>query len=247
MNETRKMGHAGKFYPEEKSDLLSSINECYNQRIVYDSLIKPKILIVPHAGYQFSGAVAASSYQLAKHKKRFIIIGTSHNYPITGIVGSPEPYWQTPLGNLKTFYLTSITLSQLLHTDEHSVEVQLPFIYQIYDKNEVCPLMIGPGVNEAEFLILEKALGGAVMIISSDLSHHQPYKTANTTDKQTIEKILNFEPIGTEEACGCYGINIAMIIAKRQKLEPRLIDYRNSGDTFGDKSAVVGYASIGFF
>lgn len=247
MNEIHKMMFAGKFYPEQPSALSQSIAWCYEHRLVFNSLVKPKILIVPHAGYQYSGPVAASSYQLSKHKKRFIVIGTSHNYPITGIVGSPEPYWQTPFGNLKTFYLNGIPLNNLLHTDEHSVEVQLPFIYNIYDKNEFCPLMIGPGVTENDFLILEKAMAGAVIIISSDLSHYNPYQTANTLDKNTITKILNFEPVKAEEACGCYGINIAMIIAKRQKLTPRLIEYRNSGDIYGDKTAVVGYCSIGFF
>ena len=247
MNNTRKMVAAGKFYPENPGDLSRAISECYNSQVLCESLIKPKILIVPHAGYQYSGPIAASSYQLAKHKKRFIIIGTSHNYPIEGIIGSPEAYWQTPFGNLKTFYLNGLPLNNLLHSDEHSIEVQLPFIHNIYDKNEICPLLMGSGINESEFLIIEKAMDGAVIIVSSDLSHYNPYPTANAIDHKTIDKILNFKPVSADEACGCYGINMAMILAKRQKLTPRLIYYRNSGDTFGDKTAVVGYASIGFF
>jgi len=233
------------WYPENKQELETVLNQYLKPK----SKITEKIngLIVPHAGYEFSGAIAGKAFSLLKNKKtkKAIIIGPSHYIYLNSAITSNREYWETPLGKIKLFN-TDFIAGDI--QQEHSITNQIPFLQKLNFK-EIMTLMIGKINLEQAFEIAEKiSKKQAVYVFSTDLSHFLPYEQAVKKDKQTIEIIenLDFNMIDKLDACGIYPILILFNLCKILKTKPKLIAYKNSGDITGDKSGVVGYSSFYF-
>ncbi len=253
---------AGQFYPAEPSQLTDLIQNMLRQA----KAVSPrhiKALIVPHAGFIYSGPVAATAYQTliqqANEIKRVVLLGPSHRVGFHGIATISATEYQMPQGNIK-IDRAAVNLIEVLpqvqqldkaHEQEHSLEVQLPFLQLVLGTTfNLVPLVVGdcPANQVAE--VLELLWGGqeTLIVISSDLSHCQSYQLAQQQDQQTSESILSLSPenIHYEDACGRNPVNGLLLAAKSHHLKPALVDLRNSGDTAGPRDRVVGYGAYLF-
>lgn len=248
---------AGAFYPDDETELRKTINS-FLITTKEDKLKKLRGLIVPHAGYIYSGGVAAYAYKLLLNENfnKVIAIGPSHYAAFVGAAEDDSDFWQTPFGNVKIGKISSlvgvknIVCYPQAHAPEHSLEVQLPFLQTVLKDFVFYPLLtseISPSIL-AETLepVFDK---NSLLLISSDLSHYLPYQNAIKVDHNTIKIIesLDFKNTNLIDACGKTSIITAMHIAKSKKWKVKVLNYRNSGDTAGPKSNVVGYAAIAFY
>jgi MEMO1 family protein len=223
----------------------------------------PKLLITPHAGYEYCGAVAARAYALlggagARAIRRVVLLGPAHRVPLHGLAAPTAEAFETPLGRVEVDTaalarlddLPQVTRSDRVHEREHSLEVQLPFLQTVLGAAfTLVPLAVGVASAEAVAQVLERLWGGAetLIVISSDLSHYLPYAQAQAADRATAQRILALDAgLTPHEACGAAAINGALLAARRHGLAPQLLDLRNSGDTAGDRDRVVGYGAISF-
>ncbi len=255
----RKPAVAGKFYPGEKKVLEEMIETLLLSAKKYE-IKKPKIGIVPHAGYVFSGRTAAHFYKAIEDfsYENIILIGPAHFYPIENAIASSFSFWQTPLGKVPVEkeinrYLGLPVLDPPF-VPEHSLEVQLPFLQYVYqNKNlKIFPIHINEySLEFAKKLLdfVEKNYYDSLILISSDLSHYFPEDQAVHIDKHSLKIILKKEigKISEIDACGQAGIGVGLYLAYHLDLTPKLLFYDTSASAFGDTSAVVGYASIGFY
>ncbi len=249
----RKPAVAGMFYPKNADELKQMVNSLLEQAEETKLKGKLRALIVPHAGYIYSGIVAAQAYHLLeKHQfKKVILLGPSHYVAFYGAAIADEDFL-TPLGKVKCGNVSNWTKEGLVeispeaHAKEHSLEVQLPFLQETLGEFELYALVLGT-VNEAKLakFISEKLDGDTLVVVSSDLSHYFSYDKAVLKDNETISNILHGESASLD-ACGRTPIKVLMHLAELNGWKPQLIDYRNSGDTAGDKSRVVGYASMAY-
>lgn len=261
MVKTRNPAVAGIFYASEPKKLDSEVAH-YLTSDFRQSTVRPKILIVPHAGYQYSASVAAKAYlQLQKFSgkiKNVILVGPSHRVAFNGIAVSSADDFKTPLGNVA---LNKEIIGEMIknnhdvlyydaaHQEEHCLEVQLPFLQKVLNKFKIVPLVYGNISPEKLAVALEPYLQDDknIVIISADLSHYYNYDTAKDIDAETADKINSREPSLTEHmSCGATGINAALILAKKDHLHPDMLELANSGDTSGDKERVVGYGAWSF-
>lgn len=270
----RQPAVTGIFYPKDKEKLSRMIDSFLAKADTISLEGKPQIIIVPHAGYEFSGSVAAYGFKTLENKnyKRAIIIGPSHQSYFSGFAISQADFWQTPLGKIKidknlrekiSKNNNLIFISDNAHLNEHCLEVEVPFLQKINPQIKILPIIIGPYNPQPEVLasVLEEYLDSStILIISSDLSHYPPYEIAKERDGEVIKAILELdkEKFSTivkdldeannlvTRACGEEAIKIGFILAEKLKLKPYLLKYANSGDTNGDINQVVGYASIAF-
>jgi len=258
---TRKAAVAGSFYPSDKDELESIIRKLIAN--AEDSQIKNlKGVIAPHAGYVYSGPVAAFSYKqminLPNEKYNVFLLGPAHFVHTTASIGMFESF-ETPLGTVKVNQLICENLLKNrifdstvdAHILEHSLEVQLPFLQKTLNNFEIIPILLGEIPPDSLTEILSQFFGkdGNIFVFSSDLSHYRPYAVANKIDLHTI-KIITGKSIEQEneiDACGETGIKVAMRLAASAGCNIKLLNYRNSGDTAGNKDAVVGYASLAIF
>ncbi len=244
---------AGMFYPKNKKDLLELIKSL--EKHVKEKHIDKKIkgLIVPHAGYIYSGIVASTAYKALSYQYKNIhatLIGPSHYFAFYDLVKSTYEYWRTPLGLVKVNNLLEFPDFDTAFAHEHSLEVQLPFMQYYFKNTEIFPLLASKVINYENIVKeLESIAHETLFIISSDLSHYYPYDLAVEKDTKTINAILELdvEKFKKEgEACGKEGIILLMKLAKIKKWKPLLLHYMNSGDVSNNKSNVVGYTSIAF-
>ncbi len=260
----RNAAVAGQFYPSDPVMLQSDVNQYLNNASNFSKTLSPapKAYIVPHAGYIYSGEIAANAYnQLKIHPElitKVILLGPAHQVPFSGIAYSSANYFNTPLGAVpvnnsvinKIKHLNFVVCNNAAHKQEHSLEVQLPFLQTVLNKFTVVPLVIGDCSSQDVAIILEQLWGGkdTVIIISSDLSHFNTYQIAQELDKNTSKAISLLQPekIHYHHACGRTPVNGLLRIAKKKKLKVSVLDVRNSGDTAGDKNRVVGYGSYSF-
>lgn len=236
----------GTWYPEHKQELESALKK-YLKSNIKNKIKKINGLIVPHAGYEYSGAIAGKTFSLLKNKKikKAVIIGPSHYVYLNDAITTNRDFWETPLGKIKTFN-PSFVHADIYH--EHSIKNQLPFLQGLNFK-EIMPLMIGQiSLEKAKEIAKKISKIPAVYIFSTDLSHFLSYDEAVKKDKQTIEIIenLDFNNIKKIDACGIYPLLVLFHLCKLKKTKPKLIQYKNSGDITGDKEAVVGYAGFYF-
>lgn len=261
---------SGAFYPSGKKDLEDAVH-CFIEEAKKispnNSLPKTRLkaLIVPHAGYIYSGIVAASGFNLLTKQNlkspKIILLGPSHNIYFQGFASSSSKYWETPLGNVKlenalinrivSEHPEIFSISDEAQSGEHSLEVELPFLQETLKEFSIIPFLTGEGDPESYALAIKKFEKEIdFIIVSSDLSHYFQYNTAAKIDKSTIDSIKNFDFEKTEnkgEACGKQGILTLMYLAKKNNWKPYLVAYKNSGDTAGDKDAVVGYCCFAFY
>ena len=221
----------------------------------------PKAVIVPHAGYVYSGPVAAPAYRrIAAGRgtiRRVVLLGPVHRVPIRGLALPGADAFATPLGTVavdteaaaQALELPQVQTSEAAHALEHSLEVQLPFLQTVLDDFRIVPFAVGDATAEEVAAVIDCLWGGpeTLIVVSSDLSHYHPYAAARQLDRGTAAAILALDSsLDHEQACGATPINGFALCARRWNLFPELIDLRNSGDTAGDKSRVVGYAAFAF-
>jgi AmmeMemoRadiSam system protein B len=249
---------ADAFYPAEEKELKRMISDFLGQAKP-PSIKNLKALIVPHAGYVYSGPVAAHGFKLLEKQefKKVIAVGPSHYAAFVGAAEDDSDGWQTPLGIVRTDRVSRLVKAGTIncfpqaHAPEHCLEVQLPFLQTVLKGDFVFyPLITGEISPSLLAEALEPALSDeTLLLISSDLSHYFPYEEAVKRDSTTNKIILSLDVKNAQliDACGKTGIITAMHIAKSKKWKARLLDYRNSGDTAGPKSNVVGYSAIAFY
>lgn len=260
MHDVRPAAVAGTFYPDSPAVLASELRG-FLAAAAMASGARPKALIVPHAGYVYSGPVAAAAYaQLAPLRgtvTRVVLAGPVHRVPVHGLAVPATRAFATPLGqvavdaaaiaSLRT--LPQVVASDAAHALEHALEVQLPFLQTVLGEFSLVPIAVGRASPEDVAAAFDLVWGGpeTLLVVSSDLSHYLPYADARRVDRHTADAILALTPgLDHEQACGATPINGLLLCARRHGLVPALLDLRNSGDTAGDKSRVVGYASFAF-
>jgi AmmeMemoRadiSam system protein B/AmmeMemoRadiSam system protein A len=259
-SDVRPAAVAGMFYPGDPRELADEVGEyldCTEEKDQAPGF--PKALIVPHAGYVYSGSVAASAYDLLRPArgvvKRVVILGPCHRVPVRGLALPQAAAFTTPIGRVPLDAegvrairdLAQVVESAATHAEEHALEVQLPFLQKVLGDFSLLPLVVGDASPEKVAEVLERLWGGeeTLVVVSSDLSHYHAYDRAREIDHGTVQAILDFDPeISHDQACGATPISGLLLAAKGKGLSPRLLDYRNSGDTAGDKRRVVGYASF---
>lgn len=254
---------AGAFYPGQGQNLSSEVTALLATARATSSASAevPKAIIVPHAGYIYSGPTAALAYArlwAARYTiRRVVLLGPVHRVPVQGLALPGVAAFATPLGNIELdqeavgalAHLQQVVVSPAAHAMEHSLEVQLPFLQMVLDNFKLLPLAVGDATPEEVAQVLEALWGGpeTLIVISSDLSHFLPYNMAQAVDQETVNHILALDSTLTpHEACGGAPLNGLLLAARRHHLQPQLLGLCNSGDTAGDKGRVVGYASIAF-
>lgn len=250
---------AGLFYPAEPDQLGRDVQYLLSEAQHHD--LVPKALIVPHAGYIYSGAIAATAYAtltpFASIIRRVILLGPTHRVAVRGLALPGVDAFDTPLGRImldkdaaqSIRRLPQVSVSALAHAQEHSLEVQLPFLQSVLTDFTLLPLAVGMASAEEVAEVLEILWGGdeTLIVISSDLSHFLPYALAQRADRQTADEVLKLsQPIAHEQACGGTPISGLIVAARQHHLTPQLLDLRNSGDTSGTMERVVGYAAFAF-
>lgn len=259
MTTIRPPAVAGLFYPVNAEELTRNIQQLLTDAEQHN--LTPKALIVPHAGYIYSGAIAATAYStlrsVASTIKRVILLGPAHRVAVNGLALPRNDVFDTPLGQVKLdseaiqaiAHLPQVSINAEVHAVEHSLEVQLPFLQSVLTDFTLLPLAVGTATAETVAEVLEYLWGDdeTLIVVSSDLSHYLPYATAQQIDNATVQSILQLrQPITHDHACGGTPISGLIIAAKKHQLAPRLLDLRNSGDTAGTRGQVVGYAAIAF-
>lgn len=237
------------WYPQGAAELNEVLDEFIKQEFKAKAG-KINGLIVPHAGYAFSGEIAGNAFSLIRDKKitKAIILSPSHYIPLSGTASHNQTDWKTALGKIK---VTGSKFKKADISQEHAIDNQIPFLQKLGFK-EILPILVGK-ISEIEAKqIAEKLLKikGAVFIISTDLSHFLPYSKAVKKDRKTINAVisLNSGEIQAIEnsACGIFPLLILIELCKLRNWKPKLVEYKNSGDITGEKSSVVGYASFVF-
>jgi MEMO1 family protein len=252
---------AGLFYPGETAELARTVGELLGQANAA-APAAPKALIAPHAGYVYSGPVAASAYALLAPVrnviKRVVLLGPTHRVAVRGLAVPSVTRFATPLGTVELDVpsielargLPQVVVSDEAHALEHSLEVHVPFLQAALADFKLVPLAVGHLDAEGVAEVLEALWGGpeTLIVVSSDLSHYLRYAQAQSVDRATCEAVLALRTdIDHDQACGATPVSGLALIARRKRLRPELLDLRNSGDTAGDKSRVVGYASFAFY
>jgi AmmeMemoRadiSam system protein B len=250
---------AGMFYPGDPVQLDHDVRAMLAATAV--RALQPKALIAPHAGYIYSGPVAASAYALlapmAAQIKRVVLLGPTHRVSVRGLALPGAEAFDTPLGRVEIdlaaaqqiAHLPQVTVSPQAHALEHSLEVQLPFLQALLPDFRLLPLAVGMATPEDVAEVLEALWGGpeTLILISSDLSHYLPYGSARQVDGVTADAILQLQgPLTHDQACGGTPVNGLLLAARRHGLAPHLLDLRNSGDTAGPRDQVVGYGAFAF-
>jgi AmmeMemoRadiSam system protein B len=251
---------AGLFYPAETRALRSLV-----ERLLAEARRPaeppPNAVIAPHAGYLYSGPVAASAFVSLEPRagsiRRVVLLGPSHRVPLWGLGLPAAEAFETPLGRVpvdaelasRAAALPQVADNAAAHAGEHSLEVELPFLQVLLGEFSLLPLVVGEatGPEVAEVLDAVWDADDTAIVISSDLSHYLPYEAARRVDGETAQAILALAgPISTERACGARPISGLLLAAARRGLVASLLDLRNSGDTAGGRREVVGYGAFAF-
>jgi len=260
-NDVRSAAVAGMFYPGEPRQLATQVDGFLSNKLTASASC-PKALIVPHAGYIYSGSVAASAYALLNNFRdvidRVVLLGPSHQVALHGMAVPGSSSFDTPLGRIaldvegvrRVSELKGVAVRDDAHLREHSLEVQLPFLQRCLGEFTLLPVVVGacdPG-DVAALIESEWGDAGTLIVISTDLSHYLPYVSAQAQDQATARKILSLQPdLRGEQACGCYPLNGMLLAAHRRDMKIEVRDLRNSGDTAGPHDRVVGYGAFALY
>ena len=253
----RQPAVAGTFYPDSPGALSQMISNLLGEAKAQD--LSPKVLVVPHAGLIYSGPIAANAYRLlrsmATEIRRVVLLGPSHRVPLQGMALPDCEAFATPLGEipldldamaaLQSF--NQVRVLDQAHAQEHSLEVQCPFLQSCLDEFKLVPIVVGDASALSVAEVIEQLWGEqeTLIIISSDLSHFHSYEEACYRDQQTAKAIEQLSSNLTGgQACGCHPLNGMLKVAQRRGMDVITLDVRNSGDTAGDKGRVVGYGAF---
>jgi hypothetical protein len=260
MNRIRPAAMAGSFYPGESSALAAEVAG-YLADASGAGHVAPKAIIAPHAGYMYSGAIAGSIYArlspLAGKVARVVLAGPAHRVYVSGAAVPSAEAFASPLGTVPLDTaaiaalraLSFVEVNDAAHAREHSLEVHLPFLQAMLGSFRLVPIVVGEAGPDEMAELFETVWGGreTLIVVSSDLSHYLPYESARGRDRDTARAIVGLEAtLVPEEACGAAPINGLLRAARRHGLAGELVDLRNSGDTAGDRSRVVGYGAFAF-
>lgn len=261
----REPAVAGRFYPAKTTELTCQLDKFFENDSL--SALVPKALIVPHAGYFYSGEVAAAAYRILRESahqfSRVVLLGPNHHVALEGCAVPDADMFVTPMGEveLDTQSLESliemnlVVKSERVHHWEHSLEVQLPFLQYCLHDFTLLPIVVGHTRPDTVKRILEcvEQQSGTLLVVSSDLSHYHRYNEAKNLDFSTIDNILTFHSdMDSQQACGCHAINGLIEYAKDKAWEIKCVRYANSGDVLARyerraplaSEEVVGYASF---
>jgi len=251
---------AGSFYPRDPRLLARDVDALLDAAPAHVGAV-PKAIIVPHAGYVYSGAVAATAYRaLAPARsriRRVVLLGPAHRVAVRGLALPGVTQFATPLGEIpidralveRVSKLPQVIVHPRCHAPEHSLEVQLPFLQRALEAFTLLPLVVGQATANEVAEVLRAVWGGpeTLIVISSDLSHYLPYPVASEVDRSTVGLILNGQPMLThDQACGATPVNGLLTALRGGTLDAELVDLRNSGDTAGPRDQVVGYVAVLF-
>jgi MEMO1 family protein len=257
---SRRPAVAGLFYPDRPADLAADVRDLL-AHAPETECVSPKALIVPHAGYVYSGEVAARAYARlrasATRVRRVVMLGPAHRVPVAGLALPDADAFESPLGRVPldvasmrdVVALPQVAVSAAAHAREHALEVQLPFLQTVLGEFSLVPLLVGDASAADVAEVIDFLWDGdeTLIVVSSDLSHYHAYAEAQSIDACTARDIMaGAREIAADEACGATPINGLMRCVRAHGLVPELLDLRNSGDTAGDRSRVVGYASFAF-
>jgi AmmeMemoRadiSam system protein B len=260
MTAIRPAAVAGMFYPGEAQVLAGDVQSYLSAAASQDTGV-PKALIVPHAGYVYSAPIAAAAYACIAAARdtirRVVLLGPAHRVWLRGLALPSARTFLTPLGSVEidaaaataALALPQVVQSEKVHAQEHSIEVQLPFLQSLLADFKLVPFAVGDASAAQVAEVLDLLWGGAetLIVVSSDLSHYHRYAEAQAIDRGTAQDILNFNArIEHEQACGATPINGLLLCARQRGLKAGLLDLRNSADTAGDRSRVVGYGAFAF-
>ncbi len=249
---------AGSFYPGEPDELGALVDRLLAgaSATAPHAGACPKALIVPHAGYVYSGTIAAAAFaRVAAHASRIervVMIGPAHRVPVDGLTWPGAARLRTPLGEVAVDVdaigaLPGVTADAAAHAREHSLEVMLPFVQRLAPRAKIVPLVGSHAPADQVGRVLEALWGGpeTLIVISSDLSHDLPYAEARGRDEHTAARIVGLDDtLSGEEACGAVGVNGLLWVARRRHMRVELVDLRSSGDTTGSRHEVVGYGAF---
>lgn len=261
MRRVRPPAVAGAFYPADPGSLRAAIGESFANALDADGPTEPPTaLVVPHAGYVYSGPVAATAYaRLAAHReaiRRVVLLGPSHRVPLRGLGLSSASAWRTPLGTVALDHdrdaellgLPTVTVDDRAHAPEHSLEVQVPFLQTVLGDFRLVPVIVGDATADEVVQALDLLWGGpeTVVVVSTDLSHYHPHRDAVRLDARTASAIVARDgaAIGDRDACGARPLRGLLAAAVRHDLTVASLDLRTSGDTAGDPTSVVGYGAF---
>lgn len=252
---------AGTFYPGDPQALTAAVTDALREAAATSPAGPlPPAIIAPHAGYVYSGPVAASAYaRLVPARgqvERVVLVGPAHTVALDAIATSSADGFATPLGVVaidtdardRLLRTGKVIVSDRAHAGEHSLEVHLPFIQVALGDVAILPLVVGQVASSLVADVLEEVWGGAetLVVVSSDLSHYHDHRTAQTLDRRTAAAIVAKEPeqLGRDDACGLYPLRGLLVAARRRGLDIELLDLRTSADTAGDPDRVVGYGAF---
>lgn len=260
MASVRNPAVAGLFYPDDPRELHAMIADYLGSARAMGPV--PKAIIAPHAGYVYSGPIAASAYARLTPARdritRVLLLGPAHRVGFHGLALSSADYFLTPLGRIaadqeavkKISRLSQVQVLDAAHAQEHSLEVHLPFLQEVLGEFSLVPLVVGDAEPGEVAEVLDLLWGGleTLIVISSDLSHYHDYQTAQKLDRATSRAIEQLRPedIQYDHACGRNPVNGLLHVARRLGLKAKTIDLRNSGDTAGSHDRVVGYGAYIF-
>jgi AmmeMemoRadiSam system protein B len=261
MSQVKQPAVAGLFYPDAADRLQQDI-DAYLRAAEAHGRDRPRALVAPHAGYRYSGPVAASAYaQVAPWAdaiRRVVVLAPSHRVAFRGIALSSADRFATPLGEIgvdsravaEIARLPGVGLLDAAFAEEHALEVQLPFLQRVIGDFLLVPLIVGDAPAEDVARVLEALNDNQTLIVvSSDLSHYHRYAECQDLDRATSDAITGLEDdaIGPADACGAFPLRGLLTLARRHGWHVDLLDLRNSGDTSGDRSRVVGYGAYAFY
>ena len=258
---------AGQFYPAQKAKLVKAVKQYLDQGVKKQknkaelNKLKQKkrlkALIVPHAGYIYSGLIMGAGYSLVQglSYKKVLLLGPNHRVPFIGGALADWDFWQTPLGKVKQERLgladlPLFSVHNVAHKEEHSLEVQLPFLQTVLSDFTIMPILLAQGfAYDLAQQALETILTdqNTLIIVSSDLSHYLSYIEASYVDRLTLSQIVKGQNVEPEQACGALAINFLQYIAHIYHWRASIVAYANSGDTAGNKQEVVGYGAVAYW
>jgi AmmeMemoRadiSam system protein B len=247
---------AGAFYPADPEELAADVDRLLAGARPVEAAAEPVALVVPHAGYVYSGPVAATAYALLRDRAtaRVALLGPAHFEPLAGAAVTAADGWRNPLGVVAidtelraTAVAAGAMVDERAHEPEHAVEVQLPFLQRVLGAG-FRALPIAVGVADAAWVadLIAMLLPYGLVVVSTDLSHYQDDATARALDRRTADAVVSRDPerIGRDDACGSFALRGLVELARRDDLLVRLLDLRTSADTAGDPGRVVGYGAF---
>jgi AmmeMemoRadiSam system protein B len=246
------------FYPADPGELRSVVLDLLANAVVKPKLGRIQAVIAPHAGYAYSGPVAAGAFAALRPEQhwveRVVVIGPAHTVYARGVFAPSVSAFATPFGDIPIDAAAvqaiagspDVVIDDGPHRREHSLEVELPFLHVVLGPVPIVPLVVGSARPIAVAEILGRLWHpGTVIVVSSDLSHYLPYEEARRRDSRTADAIERFDEgaISLDCACGALPVRGLLIEAKRRGLSIDRLDLRNSGDVAGDRNRVVGYGA----